>query len=396
MTAAMYNPSMALLSLSEADVRRKGTQSGSVRFRSGNWYIKFSEWAFKDGSWGWRDTERKIDDGGKKLTEKRALLLGYEQHVSKANQLNRAPQGLMDLATFVELRFLPDVVSTYGRAWRKAVESILRVHVIPAFGRLQLNEVRRQMVQSLVTEKGKQLSTKTVSEIVKAIRSIYSHAAAMDIEVANPTEHVKVPEVVFEERTAYTLEQIRQLAAKLIEAKQPQLSRFALFLALTGVRRGEALAMKWRDINFERGSAQVVGTWNLQEMTPGKGKAARRLVPLNGEAVEILQQQLAMSKWKAAENPIWVAGNGKPMNAANALRRHVKGEKRGEKSLAVQLGMPNFDWHSERHSAVSAADGVLTQAEKQAVFGHSSERMSTRYTHSDWDAVKAKLEGKPN
>jgi integrase len=385
----MYNSAQALMSLTEADVRRKGNQTGSVRFRSGSWSIKFSEWTFKDGSWGWRDTERKIEDSGKKLTEKRALLLGYEQHVSRANQLNRTPQGLMDLESFINLRFIPDVVSSYGRAWRNSIESILKVHIIPAFGKLQLHEIRRQMVQSMVTEKGKGFSTKTVSEIVKALRSVYSHAAAMDIEVADPTQHVKVPAVVTKERTAYTLDQVRQLAAKLIEAKHPQLARFALFLAMTGVRRGEALAMRWRDVDLERGAARVRGTWNLQEVTPGKGKAALRLVPLSSDAVDILRQQLAMTGWKALENPIWTAKNGKPLNAANALRRHVK-------PLAVALKMADFDWHCARHGAITAADGILTSAEKRLVYGHSSERMSDHYTHADFAAVKAKLEGKPN
>jgi integrase len=77
------------------------------------------------------------------------------------------------------------------------------------------------------------------------------------------------------------------------------------------------------------------------------------------------------------------------MNAANALRRHVK-------PLAMKLGMPDFEWHGARHTAVTAADGVLTQAEKQAVFGHSSERLSTRYTHPDFEALREKLERKPN
>ncbi len=71
-------------------------------------------------------------------------------------------------------------------------------------------------------------------------------------------------------------------------------------------------------------------------MTPGKGKAARRLVPLNSESVDILRQHLTMARWKAPENFVWSAGNGRPMNAANALRRVIE-------PLAVKLGMPEFD-----------------------------------------------------
>ncbi len=65
--AAKYNASGALTRLTEADVRNKGQQTGNVRFKSGSWYVRFREWRFVDGSWKWADTEKKIDDGGRKL-----------------------------------------------------------------------------------------------------------------------------------------------------------------------------------------------------------------------------------------------------------------------------------------------------------------------------------------
>lgn len=386
-----YNASQALARLTEADTKHKGNQVGSVRFRSGSWYIKFSEWKLKNGEWVWGDSERKIEDGGQKLTEKRALMLGYEQHVSKANQLNKAPQGMMTLEFFVTARFQPDCVATYGRSWKASTNSLLAAHILPAFGKLQLNEIRRQMVQQFIHEKSAKYSYQTVKHIVKILAAIYRHAQSLDFEVINPAELVKLPRSTYKERTAYTIEQIRQLAAKLRERNQEELARFALFLSLSGMRRGEALAMRWRDVEFG-GFMRVTGTYDLKEFTPGKSKAARRPVPTNPEIDEILKQQLAMSKWNGADHHVWAARNGRPMNAANALRRFVK-------PLAVELGMPEFDWHSERHTSITTTSGQMSSDDRRAIYGHSSDDMTARYTHLELERVKEafiKATEKPN
>jgi len=393
--AANYNASQAILRLTEADVKRKGSGTGSVRFRDGAWYYRFAEWRTnKDGEFGWFETERKIaiDGDHKKVKESRALLLGYEQYGSKAAEVNRAPQGLMNLEFYVDNVYLPAM--EHGRVWAASKKSLIRCHVIPAFGKLCLNEVRRPMVQQWIQRL--ELSPQPKKHCLNVLRGIFNFAIDQEAVEGNPAERIRLPRMQYKERTAYTLDQIRQLAAKLRTSGKSEvnknarfdgnfLARFALFLPLTGLRRGEALALRWRDVDLAGAKVITRGTYNLWEMTPGKSDAAIREIPLVTEAVAVLREQLTASKWTGEDHPVFADAKGKPFNAASALRRVVK-------PLAVKMGMVDFDWHSERHTTASALDGHATPDQRKELLGHSSVQMTGRYTHVQREQVRAAME----
>lgn len=377
--------------LTEADVKRKGSGTGSVRFRDGAWYYRFAEWRTnKAGEFGWFETEKKIqiDGDAAKVKEQRALLLGWEQFGSKAAEINRAPQGLMNLEFFVENVYLPAM--DHGRVWSNSKKSLIRKHVIPAFGRLQLAEVRRPMVQTWIQRL--ELSPQSKKHCLNCLRSIFNFAIDQEMVDGNPADRIRLPRMKYQERTAYTLDQIRQLGAKLRAAGKSEtnktakfdggfLARFALLLPLTGLRRGEALALRWRDVDLQGAVIRTRGTFDLVEMTPGKTKAAIRGIPLVDEAIAVLKEQYASTKWAGADHPVFAGRDGKPFNAASALRRVVK-------PIAVKMGMVDFDWHSERHTTATILDGHATPDQRRTLLGHSSAQMTGRYTHVEREKVR--------
>jgi hypothetical protein len=152
-TTMRYTVSSALLGLTEAEVRRKGEQQGSMRWRNGAWYIRFSEWqADEAGNLKYAAVERRVAGkfSNNAKGKRAAKQAGYDQWVSKANAGNKVPQGLATLEQFYELRFVPDHVDRLKKDGREHYRTIWRNHIKPTFDGIQMREIAPQMVQRLI------------------------------------------------------------------------------------------------------------------------------------------------------------------------------------------------------------------------------------------------------
>jgi integrase len=140
----------------------------------------------------------------------------------------------------------------------------------------------------------------------------------------------------------------------------------------TGLRRGELLAIRWRDVNFNKALLHVPITKT--------GKA--RYVPLTDRAVEILKERRTDS-----------ATDGEcafPVSA-NAFRlAWERCKRRAEKAGCAGIGELRF--HDLRHEAVSRFFEMgLSVAEVATISGHKDLRMLFRYTHLKAEDIVLKL-----
>ena len=99
---------------------------------------------------------------------------------------------------------------------------------------------------------------------------------------ANPAAVVRRPRVTSKEASYLTPEQLSDLLRAAGETRYAAL--FAL-LILTGLRRGEALALQWSDVDLEKGMLRVRGTLSRIEgrlvVTEPKTAKSRRFVPIS-------------------------------------------------------------------------------------------------------------------
>lgn len=367
-------------------MRRKGTQTGAVRFKSGAWYIRFSEWRLVKGEWKWAETERKIEDGGRKLKASQALILGNEQHVSKANLLNKAPQAMSTLHAFVELRYKPTIVSQYHGQWKKTVEGILSNHILAAFGRLQMNEIKRPMVQEWVNQLSASYSGQTVKHCANVLKAIFDHAADLyDLEQRNPADRVKLPRINAKQKQALTMDQVQQIVAKLNAAGRPEYGRLVTLLALTGMRIGEAVGLRWKSVDFQARIIHVVESYTANQWGPPKTETSRRILPITKKLGEVLREQLEFSRWTGDDHTVFASMRGTPLDAGNIADRWLKPAVE-----ALKLG--DVSWHTFRHTTRTWADRHMTDAEAMAMFGHTSQAMGRRYTHVRQEDVLEAME----
>jgi integrase len=154
-------------------------------------------------------------------------------------------------------RWLYEVAKQRTRpmTWR-GYEHLVRLHILPTLGRVRLAKLTPQHVHSLVTQKVSEgrLSSRTIQYMHSVLRAALNQAVRWRMVHYNAAAMVSTPRVTRREVPALTPADARIL---LDPARGDRLEAlYSVALAL-GLRQGEALGLKWADINLETGVLRV-------------------------------------------------------------------------------------------------------------------------------------------
>ena len=150
-------------------------------------------------------------------------------------------------------------------------------------------------------------------------------------------------------------------------------------LAGTGMRISEAIGLHVEDVDLKAGRVIIRRSdWKGREVSP-KTKRGYRVASIDPVRVEMLKGQIG----KRINGRLFRTGNGTPLGRRN-VNRSLYGTLK-------QLGIPKAGPHAFRHGRVSvlAANGVPQKLQEEWV-GHSSYRITERYTHFD-DSYRQKM-----
>lgn len=141
-----------------------------------------------------------------------------------------------------------------------------------------LRLITRESVQSFLTKKLRTgLSWKTVKHIRTTFGTILGAAEADDLLSDNPVHKTRFPRRgPISEKASIAPEKLLELLHALPEPSQS----LAWLLALTGLRIGELLALRWRDVDLEIGCVRVRQTVYEGRFDDPKTRRSRRTVPL--------------------------------------------------------------------------------------------------------------------
>ena len=210
----------------------------------------------------------------------------------------------------------------------------------------------------------------TASRTVGLLGAIFTYAVKRKLRADNPVRGVVRFADQRKERRL-TPEEYRALGVGLAKGAADKMNPYGIacvrFLALTGWRRGEAVNLKWSDIDAARRTA-----------TLGDTKTGRSIRPLANAALDAIKDLP-----RRAGNPhVFPATKGE--GAISNLPRlfdliRAKGELPGD-----------ITPHVLRHSVASlASDAGLSEATIAGLLGHKLGTITSRYTHSA-DAVMLK------
>ena len=243
-----------------------------------------------------------LQDGTKRVVLKR----GFKSRHDAAAQL-RLEIGKAETGAWVEptKQRLDDYLAQWIAGQRLSASTLssyrknIRLHINPYLGETSLTRLTGAAVDAWMRtleasgradDRGG-LSARTVRYIYTILRSALSDAVKHGRLTLNPTDRSTPPspsEARPPEMQAWTAPELSRFL-HWAEARDPDLAMGWRLLAATGMRRGEALALRWRDVDLEAGRLQVrrsqhgedEGRWRAtrrgaDEDRPGAGRRHRR------------------------------------------------------------------------------------------------------------------------
>jgi len=309
-------------------------------------------------------------DANEKLTKILQLLKGgnFDPIRAKVTLEEYAP-------TWLETRrpeIKPSTMTSY--------EYTLRVHILPALGKIPLGKLSREAVKRLLTEKVKAgLSRDTVRVIHATLRVLLEDAVDSEILPTNVARRAGK----FTKSKAERQEKIQffsrgELSLFLDTARRhaPDLDHCALFfcLARTGLRIGEALALQVGDLDFL--NYQIEVRRNLVKSKIGTPKGGRfRRVDMSMQLSQVLNAVVAKRKEELLRQgkttdelpTAWLFQNraGGPLDDSKVRKLFNR--------LVAKAGLVRRNLHSLRHTFASL---LIQNGESLAYvrdqLGHSS------------------------
>lgn len=136
-------------------------------------------------------------------------------------------------------------------------ESLLRSRILPTFGQVELRHITRDAVRIWVAEMTNDgLSASRVKQARALLAQILGQAEGDGVLARNPAAGVSTPRKTPRRQKYLTPDQVEDLATA-CDARQAGSGTLVRFLAWTGLRWGEVVALRWENVNLERRRVRV-------------------------------------------------------------------------------------------------------------------------------------------
>jgi integrase len=289
-----------------------------------------------------------------------------------------------------------DYKPTFSDSYAQLAEIIIRLHLVPFFGSMRLDEVEERHILQFVSEKTTRpknpLKAATLKNILSLFRRVMTLAVEREDISRNPCRNLgglltKVSRQQIDEvkhADSWTRDEVRTLLATARE-EDPRFYPFVSFLVSTGCRRGEALGLKWADVNFENGRIHIRRALVRGRLgTPKSGRS--RFVVISPGLSEVLKallskrRQTALSgRWKTTPDFVFCSETGGPLDERNVTRSWARLRRKAQKA-----GVRPLRLHDARHTFASlalASGKSISWVSNQ--LGHASPETTLRvYAHA--------------
>jgi integrase len=348
--------------MSRQGVARRGFGEGSIYPRG-------------DGRWV---SYLRMPDGRKKFFTGRTREIVKErlaeaQRQAQAGRLVMGPD--QTLALYLE-RWLEEGVRNSVRPKTYENYELCVRRVLPELGRVRLRTLTPEHIQhALGNLIHRGLAARTVRQVHMVLRCSLKQAVLWRLIPGNPSDAVKAPRAERKEMRTLSEEQVRSLLAATAGTRHHSLW---IFLVTTGVRLGEALALKWADIDMVEGTATIRRALQRHRgvgmvFVEPKSSRGRRTVPFPPETLAALAAQRAdLNRERSHAGKLWQENDlifpspaGRPRDLTYLSYTFHRGLERA--------GLPRLRIHDLRHTA---ATHLLTKHVHpkvvQELLGHST------------------------
>ena len=258
------------------------------------------------------------------------------------------------------------------RQTRRMYENVLECQLYPALGKMELARITKNDLQRFIlTFSGK--SRSTIDKVMVGLRQIFSAAAEDGLIARNPAAKLVPPKGTEGERLPISLSEV----ATLTDALKDNDESLMIFLLLyAGLRRSEAVGLRWGDIKDDGIHVQRSGTFDKRDTVIDlpKSKSAFRTIP-------ILFPQLedALSRATRGQDHEYVLSGPEPLSPASydRLWAHLR------KAAPI---LKKITAHQLRHTFLMLLRRAgVDAATQQYLMGHSEYNTTVNdYTHIEY------------
>jgi integrase len=302
------------------------TQKGYLFHKGTAWFLRYSDDVMQtDKTIQRKQVCQKLDVAyGGEFRTKKSVAPFVAKILAPVNHGLLNAQSTMSVCDFVSTIYLPEYVEKELRpATRKQYKDIWANHLNPRMGDFTLRSFRTVDAQNILAKIAAQskLGRSSLRHCKAFLSGAFKQCKRLGIlDGLNPVQDVSVPRVPEAEQDtyAYTLPEISTMLARLAEPEKT----IVLCAALTGFRKSELRGLQWQDFIGDQLFVRR-SVWNsTTSLTKTKGSA--KPIPV----VKMLADALEAHRMRAGmlaqpDLPIFQAGNGKPLNLDNAVRRSI-------------------------------------------------------------------------
>ncbi|MFH9977815.1 tyrosine-type recombinase/integrase [Streptomyces sp. NPDC017179] len=279
---------------------------------------------------------------------------------------------------------------SYAAAWvnerelttrtRQLYESLLRLHLEPTFGGVNVAEISAPFVRRWRADKlAAGTGPTTVAKAYALLRAILATAVSDQMIRRNPCQIKGASTVHTPERPTATVQEVYDLA----DAIQPRYRALVLMAGFLGLRWGELVGLHRRDLDLDHGTVRVRRavaelTNGQREIKAPKSAAGKRTVSIPDVIVADIRDHLDKYAEPGADGRVFIGAKG-----ATPRRNHFN---RLWRKACSDVGIKGLHFHDLRHTGntLAASTGASTR-ELMARMGHSTARAALIYQHASAD-----------
>lgn len=266
---------------------------------------------------------------------------------------------------------------------------MLRLHLVPYFDGRALDAVSVQDVEQFmhrqIDEKG--LAHSTVSNQVNLLHSVFKTAMKAGLVKANPVAAADKPRATGADADIrfLTVEEVEALVRGVAhDDLGPTDAALYRVAAMTGLRQGELVALRWRDVDWPAGVIRVRQAYTRGRLGKPKSRRSERAVPMADAVVRALDAQFKRTRFAGDDDLVFPHPHlGVYYVASTLLDRY--------KEALDRAGVRRVRFHDLRHTFATtmAAQGVPMRT-LQAWMGHADIQTTMIYADYAPDATNGR------
>ena len=255
--------------------------------------------------------------------------------------------------------------------------SFVKRHIAPYFTAMLLSQITpTAIVEFHKTMEAKGLGKRSRRNLHAILAKMFNHALDLELIAKTPVKKGIAPKLEKIEKPALTEDQLYAL----FDAVPIRQKAFFMTLAFTGIRTGEALGLKWSDIDLVgRGLNVRRAIYRGKETTP-KTSSSIRPRPMVDDLHKALLNHRTLSVYTSQDDYVFASSTGRPMNP-DQLREMLQSALR---KIGIEFDQARADgMHLLRHTSGSLIYRRTANVKiAQEWLGHSSSRITLdTYTH---------------